>query len=184
MLFTCLPCLSSLSTAFCCQVATQRTIYNSLKFTQQITAFKIHRHMTERLSTDSLFYICMSYGNCSSFTYLLSPCSRALLVKPTSSQLVKKFLAFYGNLSQLHPVHNLTSLFQNCISILLSHLLMFLPNSFRSPPQNKHIYAFAIAYICLMPSHYHVFELIARKILCSRTDHEVPLSSSSSSSSS
>jgi hypothetical protein len=29
-------------------------------------------------------------------TYLLTPCSRVLLEKPTGSQLVKKFPSFYG----------------------------------------------------------------------------------------
>jgi len=85
--------------------------------------------INERFRSLSLTYI-FTYL----LTYLLTPCSRVPLQKLTGSQLVKKFLAFYGNrrfitafLSQLDSVHIPTSHF------LMINLNIIFPSTPRSP---------------------------------------------------
>jgi len=91
-------------------------------------------------------------------TYLLTPWSRVLLEKLTGLQLVKKFPAFYGTrkfitaltrecpppvpiLSQLNPVHTLTSHF------LEIHLVITLPSTTGSPQRYTYIYIYIYIYI-------------------------------------
>jgi hypothetical protein len=106
-------------------------------------------------------------------TYLLTPRSRVLPEKLTGSQLVKKISAYYGtrnfntafhkfpspvpNLSQINPVHSVTSNF------LKFHLNIMLPStpgsskwslSLRFPHQN-HIYTSPLPHTCYTPRPSH-----------------------------
>ena len=116
-------------------------------------------------------------------TWLLTPCSRALLEKLTGSRLVKKFPAFYGNrrfitaftsarqmsLSwaksiqsiSLHPTP------WRSILILSSHLRLSLPSGlFPSGSSHQNLYTTILPPIrATYPAHLIILHLITRQIL-------------------
>ena len=115
-------------------------------------------------------------------TYLLSPCSLVLLEKLTSSQLVKKFPAFYGTwrfittstnafpfpiLSQINPVHTPTSHF---LKIHLNIIHPSMPGSSKWPlslrfPHQIPIYTSLLPHTCYSPAHLILLDLIMWIIL-------------------
>ena len=119
-------------------------------------------------------------------SYLLTPYSIVLLEKLTGSQLVKKFPAFYGApkvhyrthkrpppvpiLSQLDPVHTLTSYFPKI------HLIIISPSTPRSP---KWLLSFRFPHQTLCrtllstiratrPAHFIILDFITRTMFGER----------------
>jgi hypothetical protein len=100
--------------------------------TMQLSTRTVKSHLFERNRNGINGYL---------LTYLLTQCSRVLLEKLTSLQLIKKFPTFYGTqrfitapvhiLSQLNPVHTPTSHF---LKIHLNIILLSIPGS----PQWSH----------------------------------------------
>ena len=104
--------------------------------------------------------------------YLLTPCSTALLEKLTSSQLVKKFLTFYGTqrfITSFTSAHHLSLSWTSSIQsmptshFLNIHLNIILPSkpgsykwslSLRFPYQNA-VWTSPLPHTCYMPHPNH-----------------------------
>ena len=129
----------------------------------------LHTYILTHSLTHLLTYLVPNYLLTHSLTHSLTPWSRILLEKLTSSQLVKKFSAFYGTpgvhyrlykspppvpiLSQIVPVHALTSY------IVKIHLDIILPSTTGSSkwslsvrfPRQHPVYTSVLSHTRYMP---------------------------------